>query len=138
VSGPSTPLEVEISRWLVSAEASKQDAYLLLQHKRYPYSLFTLHLAVEKLLKAEWMLMNREFFPPKTHILLFILKGIDIDLSNRYLDFCNSITQWCINGRYPSEKRHEAFETSEENVKFYFKMAESLWKDLLRNPYTNA
>lgn len=66
----------EVIDWTESSEYDFETAKAMLKAKRYNYCIFMCHQAVEKLLKALIIFLNKEF-PPKTHNLIILLEAID-------------------------------------------------------------
>ena len=76
----------------------------LFNSKDYHWSLFIGHIVIERLLKAVIAKRKNEH-APFTHDLLRLAKFSDIDLSDEYLDWFDTITAFNTNARYDSYKK---------------------------------
>jgi len=65
------------------------------------FSLFCLHLALEKIIKAIWVKNNKENFPPKIHHLVRLLEETPVEMDDKDLIFLNDMNKFNIEGRYP-------------------------------------
>lgn len=90
--------------WIDEAE----EAFTILQHLfekvDYSYALFFGHLAVEKLLKAAYVLQEKEHAPP-IHNLSRLARMAGISLSRERREQLAMITSFNIEARYPDLKR---------------------------------
>ena len=93
--------EEHIKFWLDSSADDWQTAIYLANGKRYSLCLFSMHLSVEKLLKAIWIKENIANTPP--YILDFnrLSEEIKLNLTVEQIDLLTIITSWNIRGRYP-------------------------------------
>ncbi|MDI3535237.1 MAG: hypothetical protein PWQ82_1602 [Thermosediminibacterales bacterium] len=66
----------EVKDWLESSEYDFETANTMFTTGRYNYCIFMCHQAVEKLIKALIIQLNKNF-PPKTHNLHTLLKFVD-------------------------------------------------------------
>ncbi|MCS6973766.1 MAG: HEPN domain-containing protein [Cyclobacteriaceae bacterium] len=94
----------QIKYWIQSADEDWETALALFELKRYLHTLFLLHLVIEKLLKANWILDNFGNIPPFTHNLEQIYNETNMELSPEDVDFIRSLSAWNIEGRYPDYK----------------------------------
>jgi HEPN domain-containing protein len=85
-----------------------EEAFTILQHLfergDYSYALFFGHLAVEKLLKAAYVLQKKEHAPP-IHNLSRLARMTGISLSPERREQLAMITSFNIEARYPDLKR---------------------------------
>ena len=65
------------------------------------FNIFSMHLVIEKILKAIWVKESITSTPPFTHDLLKLTEECEIELSSEQLDFLVIINSWNIRGRYP-------------------------------------
>lgn len=90
--------------WLEEAE----DALRVMQHLYeagdYSYALFFGHLAVEKILKAVYVIRKSEH-APYLHDLVKLAKQSDIPLTSVQKKLLTQITDFNIEARYPDEKK---------------------------------
>jgi HEPN domain-containing protein len=95
----------EVSRyWLDEAEEALIVLNHLFEKGDYSYALFFGHLAIEKLLKAAFVLQNKEHAPP-IHSLPRLARMAGISLSPERREQLVLITSFNIEARYPDLKR---------------------------------
>jgi HEPN domain-containing protein len=90
--------------WLEEAMESLQVARHLFEKADYSYALFFGHLAIEKLLKAIFVIKKGEQ-SPYIHNLFRLAEMADIPLSKDQKDQLLKITAFNLESRYPDEKR---------------------------------
>jgi HEPN domain-containing protein len=93
--------EQHIRFWVDSANEDWETASILLDGKRYGFCLFSLHLVIEKILKALWLKESVTNTPPFTHDLVRLAEETGIELNPEQIDFLSVINSWNIRGRYP-------------------------------------
>lgn len=95
----------EVSRyWLDEAEEALTIVDHLFEKGDYSYALFFGHLAIEKLLKAAYVLHIKEHAPP-IHSLPRLARMAGISLSPEKREQLVQITSFNIEARYPDLKR---------------------------------
>ena len=87
--------------WKQTAADSWDSAEYLLNGKRFPEALFMYCLAIEKWLKAKWVMDNVGNYPPRIHDLHSIFAETELQLDADNLDFMATINRWNLEGRYP-------------------------------------
>ena len=92
------PMRPEIQRWIEQAENDLLDARATLKAERYAATAFHCQQAVEKALKALYML-QREEDAPRSHSLVFL--GSETGALSRFGDFLRELTPAYIDTRYP-------------------------------------
>jgi len=90
--------------WRDEAEEALKVAYHLFEKKDFSYSLFFGHLAVEKILKAVYVVVKEEH-PPYIHNLIRLAEAIDIHMTEKQRDDLIRITSFNLEARYPDEQR---------------------------------
>ncbi len=90
-----------IAHWLQSADEDMVTADVLYKGKRAGFCLFSLHLAIEKTLKALWIKESINNTPPYTHDLVRLVEDCGLELDPAQVDFLTIINSWNIRGRYP-------------------------------------
>ena len=90
-----------IKYWRQTGLDSWDTATYLSNGKKFPEALFLFCLAIEKLLKANWVKDNINNYPPRIHDLHSILAETNVDLDSEQLDFLDTVNRWNIEGRYP-------------------------------------
>ena len=90
--------------WLTEAEEAWEVANHLIAKADYSYALFFGHLAVEKMLKALFVIRQKQHAPP-LHNLLRLARIIGLDMDKDTEDKLITITAFNIEARYPDYKR---------------------------------
>lgn len=90
--------------WLTEAEEALQVADHLVEKEDNSYALFFGHLAVEKVLKALYVLRRADHAPP-VHNLLRLARSAGLKLNDAKTDELIKITAFNIESRYPDVKR---------------------------------
>lgn len=89
--------------WLIESEEAIKVADHLMEKGDYSYSLFFGHLAIEKILKALYVVEHKEHAPP-LHNLVRLAKVAGLELDEYRLDALIRITSYNIESRYPDIK----------------------------------
>ena len=95
--------EIELF-WISEAEEALQVADHLIEKGDYSYALFFGHLAIEKLLKALYVVKQNDHAPP-IHNLLRLAKLAGIAVPEDKIDVLIEISAFNIETRYPDFKR---------------------------------
>ena len=95
--------EIE-SFWIAEAKEALQVADHLMEKDDYSYALFFGHLAIEKLLKALYIVKRKDHAPP-IHNLLRLAKIAGITVPVDRVDALIEISAFNIEARYPDIKR---------------------------------
>lgn len=90
-----------ISFWIQSGRHSWDAADTLMVNAKYVESLFFFCLAIEKFLKANWVMDNTDNTPPRIHDLQSLFSQTDIELPVELIDFLDTVNRWNLEGRYP-------------------------------------
>jgi len=90
-----------IDYWINTAEKDWTSVDILFVGKQYLQSLFWAHLVLEKLAKAHWVKNNEENTPPKTHNLIVLLRGANVDLGEEKMNFLVNYNNFQLSARYP-------------------------------------
>ena len=90
-----------ITYWLKTGNDSWDAAVYLKQGNNNVEALFIFCLAIEKWLKANWVLDNIDNIPPRIHDLQSISSQTDLQLDPMLIDFLDTINRWNLEGRYP-------------------------------------
>ncbi|MEK7274837.1 MAG: HEPN domain-containing protein, partial [Candidatus Desantisbacteria bacterium] len=78
--------------WLRQAEYDIQTAEAMLQTKRYIYTVFMCHLAIEKTFKARYTKRLNKI-PPKTHEFIYFVKNLNLDLPEDISEFIGTLSE---------------------------------------------
>ncbi len=97
-------IDKTINYWVESAIYDLETGNSLLESKRFPYALFFVHLAIEKLLKAIVVKETGEH-APYTHSLVLLAKKANIEMTEEMLDQLAEYMEFHIEARYPDEKK---------------------------------
>lgn len=99
-----------IKYWLESAEHDLGTAESLLSSGKYDWCLFIGHLALEKSLKAVFVMVNENKMPPKTHNLVKLSEMTNLNLEEEKRLFLDEVNDFNIEVRYP-EYKNEFYKT---------------------------
>ncbi|MCP2604774.1 HEPN domain-containing protein [Candidatus Aminicenantes bacterium AH-873-B07] len=88
--------------WFKQAEYDFDTAEIIFKNKRYIYTVFMCHLAIEKALKGLYAKKFKKD-PPKIHNLNYFCEKLKINLENDLLDFVDNLNDLSIPTRYPDE-----------------------------------
>ncbi len=89
--------------WKNSSNDEINTAAVLLKNKKLRQSLFFVHLALEKALKALFIKENGGH-PPITHNLKYLAEKINLELPDSIENFLLEATAFNIESRYPDEE----------------------------------
>jgi HEPN domain-containing protein len=120
--------EEHIKHWRESANESWDSAIYLAKGKHYSLSLFALHLALEKLLKALWIKESVITTPPYTHDLQKLCDELRLEMSPEDYDFLSIINSWNIRGRYPDYTKRLYKNTTDKYLNEQISKVETLKK----------
>jgi HEPN domain-containing protein len=99
----SLNIEKTYNHWIETSEKDFRTMINLYNSGDFLWSLFIGHLVIEKLLKAYFILKNKEH-PPFTHDLSRLAELSRLDLTTDQSDWLDTITTFNINARYDSYK----------------------------------
>ncbi len=86
--------------WIKQADYDLGTAKAMLDAGRYIYSIFMIHLSIEKALKAIFAKKKNEN-PIRTHNLNYLVEIIDLDLPEEYKEFIEDLNNKSVPTRYP-------------------------------------
>jgi len=113
-----------IKYWFDASESDLDLCNSLFDNKRYSYSLFFLHLSIEKLLKA-LIVKNTKLNAPFEHNLIRLVEIAKISCTEEQLDLLSDITTFNIKARYDDYKNQfYKIATSEYSQKYISKANE--------------
>lgn len=100
--------ELDISQivdfWVTEADEALEVADHLVARADYSYALFFGHLAVEKMLKAQFV-FNQEQHAPPLHNLLRLARSAGLDPDEEAAEKLTTVTAFNLEARYPDFKR---------------------------------
>src|SRR3989344_3069166 len=113
-----------IKYWFDASESDLDLCNSLFDNKRYSYSLFFLHLSIEKLLKA-LIVKNTKLNAPFEHNLIRLVEIAKISCTEEQLDLLSDITTFNIKARYDDyNNQFYKIATSEYSQKYISKANE--------------
>jgi HEPN domain-containing protein len=125
-------LQEHINYWLKSAAHDLETAETLFQNKRYDWSLFLGHLAIEKMLKAFFVRDNQNQTPPFTHNLSLITSRTNLSLTSEQENLLLELNQFNIRTRYPDYKFEFYKKCTFDFTEPYFAKIKELYNWLLQ------
>jgi HEPN domain-containing protein len=114
-----------VEYWINASEGDFELSQSLFESKRYSYSLFFTHLAVEKLLKG-LIVHNTHNTAPYEHNLVRLAEVTGIAFSEEQLDLLTDITTFNIKGRYDDYKNQFYKTATREYTEKYLTQAKEL------------
>jgi len=88
--------------WLKQSEYDMDTAKAMLKTGRYIYAVFMCHLAIEKIIKGVYSkIIGND--PPKTHDLIYLSETTNLNLTEDYTKFLDSLNDLSVPTRYPDE-----------------------------------
>lgn len=106
VTEPDSELDVSlvVAYWVTEAEEALEVANHLVAKADYSYALFFGHLAIEKMLKAQFVLKHEKHAPP-LHNLLRLARAAGLDVDEKTEERLITVTAFNLEARYPDFKR---------------------------------
>ncbi|HBG71376.1 MAG: DNA-binding protein [Bacteroidetes bacterium GWF2_43_63] len=89
--------------WSESSDEDFDTMLALYESKKYSWALFVGHLMIEKLLKAFFVQVNKDY-PPFIHNLLLLAEKCKLELTDEQKLFFITVTAFNINARYDDYK----------------------------------
>jgi HEPN domain-containing protein len=90
-----------VKYWMEASERDWDVAMTLFDQSKYVYSLFFIHLSLEKLAKGHWIKENENNYPPRIHNIIRLITASGMEIPNDYLVFLDRLNDFQIEGRYP-------------------------------------
>lgn len=90
--------------WIETSNDDFKTMNALFKSKSYNWTLFVGHISVEKLLKALYVKSHKKHAPP-IHNLYRLAELCEIDLTDEFSDWLDTITSFNINARYDDYKK---------------------------------
>ena len=84
------------------ADYDLKSAEIMLDGKRYIYTIFLCHLCLEKALKGIYAQQHKKD-PPRIHSLEFLVKETGLELSQSQWEFIDNLNDISVPTRYPEE-----------------------------------
>ncbi len=121
-----------INFWESSGMDFWNSALILLENEKHRESLFLFCLAVEKWLKANWVMDNIENVPPRIHDLQSLYSQTELDCEDDLVDFLDTVNRWNLEGRYPDYKKSLAKLATKEYMEKQYEKLQKLKECLLK------
>jgi HEPN domain-containing protein len=118
-----------IKIWVDGYKDALDTAQKLFASKKFNHSLFFLHLAFEKLLKAIYV-SKKDEAPPYTHDLVILAEKCSINVSEDQKNQLAEISEFNVSARYEDYKYQMYKKATEEYTTKWFKIGESLLEKL--------
>jgi len=116
-----------VQYWIEGSEEDFDTMNILFSNKKYVYTLFFLHLSLEKLLKALFV-KTYKVQAPITHNLINLLERLDPKTLLKYEKLLSTLMPYCIEARYPESKELLYKTTTNELAVDFMNQAEELKK----------
>lgn len=114
-----------IKIWVDGSADATDTAQRLFKSKKFNHSLFFLHLALEKILKA--VFINKfDSAPPYTHDLVILAEKCQLDISNDQKSQLSEISEFNVSARYEDYKYRMYKKATEVYTTQWFKIAADL------------
>ncbi len=97
-------VEKIVNHWIKTSDEDFETMNFLFQSERYNWALFLGHISTEKLLKAYFVKTQKKHAPP-IHNLLRLAEKSELELTEKYADWLDTISLFNINARYDDYKR---------------------------------
>lgn len=102
------PNDIDVERikyhWIETSNDDFRTMNKLFKSKTYNWALFIGHISVEKLIKALYVRLHRNHAPP-IHNLYRLAELCEMELTDEYSDWLDTITSFNINARYDDYKK---------------------------------
>ena len=120
-------MDTKVTYWIELSDYDLKTAFVMFDGKRFLYVGFMAHQAIEKILKAYYVMKHNET-PPFSHRLSLLAKKGDIYeiLSEDQKDFMDLIEPLNIEARYPSNKDQLIQSLTEERCREILNKAKEL------------
>ncbi|MDP2683444.1 MAG: HEPN domain-containing protein [bacterium] len=112
--------EESIKIWLEGSVDATDTAQKLFDSKKFNHSLFFLHLALEKLLKAIFI-HKFDSAPPYTHDLIILAEKCGINISDKQKAQLSEISEFNVTARYEEYKYKMYKKATPEYTVMWFK-----------------
>lgn len=93
-------IEKQIEYWVNSAQDDMETAGILIEKEKFLQGLFFCHLVIEKMLKACYVMVTKDF-APRTHNLIYLSEIANLEFTNQQSVFMGVLMKYQLKGRYP-------------------------------------
>ena len=118
-------IEKIISHWRETSDEDYYTMHAMFNSKSYHWALFLGHISLEKLLKAYYVKTKRKQAPP-IHNLYRLAEVSDLDITDKYSDWLDTITQFNLHARYDDYKREFYHKCTKEYTTLWFENIKEL------------
>jgi HEPN domain-containing protein len=123
--------EEHVQYWLNRSQRDIETAKSMFRSKHFDWSLFVAHLAVEKILKALWVMNNESNSPPRIHNLLRLAEGAKYQLTDDEIQFLGEVNEFQTEARYDDFKYEFYKKCTPQFVEPYLKRMEEFQQCIL-------
>ena len=116
-------MKPETERWVEIAESDLRAAGVVLNEGLFQQTVFYCQQSIEKLLKAIWTERHGSGTHPRTHNLVKLANGLDLDVPAQWRNFLVDLTDQIFPSRYPEAGWRYNREVAEE----YYNMTQELF-----------
>ena len=120
-----------IKNWLLKAEKDVETAEDLYKSKHYDWCLFIWHLAIEKVLKAKIMSLEKKYL--FTHKLINLTKLAEYPIDKKTLEQLREITSFNIEARYDDYKFSFYKKATREYAGKWVKICSNFYKLIIKS-----
>lgn len=118
-------MDPQVKEWLEQSEYDLDTAKSLYRARRYLYTIFMCHLAIEKALKA-LVVKQTGKAPPKTHNLINLMKLANAALTDEQIKFVSRLSLAGVVTRYPEELKRAIAEYPRHVTRDYLNRTEEV------------
>ena len=97
-------IDTIIHHWVETSDDDFETVFKLFEAQSYHWALFIGHISLEKLLKALFVSVHKSH-APHMHNLYRLAEQCDVDISETYADWLDTITTFNINARYDDYRK---------------------------------
>jgi HEPN domain-containing protein len=119
-------VQEKMEYWLDIAEYDLETAKSMFKSRRYLYTVFMCQQALEKMIKAHYILEKGKE-APRSHNLSYLAGLTALNLDESQLSFFDRLTAFYIQGRYPTYKEKLSKATNRTQAKSYLKQAKEMF-----------
>lgn len=118
-----------IQYWKISAADALDTAKELNKPGKYHHSLFFLHLADEKIIKAAYVKLRNET-PPPIHDLIRLTEAIGLTMDKKRAKELSEISSFNISARYDDYKQQFYKKATSEYSQKWLKIGEKIFREM--------
>ncbi len=120
-------MKKDIENWLLSSEYDLETAEHMFSSRRYIYTVFMCHLALEKALKGKVLEVTQKT-PPRTHDLLYLVELAKLTPTKEIEEFIVEISNLSVVTRYPSDFQRIYKDFSRQRANYILQRSKEVFK----------